>query len=61
MKKEKLKKQIDTLIADEFMNDVEKENMTPTMSDIYYWGLRNLPIKEMKRIIEKENKRGDNE
>ena len=55
MEKEKLKKQIDTLIGEEFMNDDTQEQMTPTMSDIYHWGLRNLPIKKMKAII-KANK-----
>jgi hypothetical protein len=57
MKKEKLKKQIDDLISDEFQTSEEltMEDMTPTMSDIYYWGLRNLTIKKMKEII-KRNK-----
>ena len=57
MKKEKLKKQIDDLISDEFQTSKEltMEDMTPTMSDIYYWGLRNLTIKKMKEII-KRNK-----
>ena len=54
MKKEKLKKQIDDLISSEFQEEA-MEDMTPTMSFIYHWGLRNLPIKEMKRII-KRNK-----
>ena len=57
MKKEKLKKQIDDLISYEFQHSEEGilEDMTPTMSDIYYWGLRNLTIKKMKEII-KRNK-----
>ena len=42
-------------LTDEIMNDAEREDMTPTMSDIYHWGLRNLPIKIMKVII-KRNK-----
>ena len=54
MEKEKLKKQIDDLISSEFQGEV-MEDMTPTMSSIYHWGLRNLPIKEMKAII-KRNK-----
>ena len=54
MEKEKLKKQIDDLISSELGGEVI-EDMTPTMSDIYYWGLRNLPIKIMKVII-KRNK-----
>ena len=54
MKKEKLKKQLDDLISSEIGEEV-MEDMTPTMSCIYYWGLRNLPIKIMKAII-KRNK-----
>ena len=53
MEKENLKKQIEKLIGDEFMDSNIEEDMTPTMSIIYHWGLRNLPIKEMKRIIER--------
>ena len=54
--REKLKKQIDDLISFDFQNNGElSEDMTPTMSDIYHWGLRNLPIKIMKVII-KRNK-----
>ena len=53
--KEKLKKQIDKLISDEFMGNNIQEDMTPTMSSIYHWGLRNMPIKIMKEII-KRNK-----
>ena len=52
--REKLKKQIDKLISDEITNPgrfSSLEDMTPTMSDIYHWGVRNLPIKEMKKII----------
>ena len=55
MEKENLKKHIDKLISDEFMEDDVKEDMTSTMSDIYYWGLKNMPIKIMKTII-KRNK-----
>ena len=54
--REKLKKQIDDLISFDFQNNARKEcseDMTPTMADIYHWGLRNLPIKEMKEIIKK--------
>ena len=56
--REKLKKQIDKLISDEITNPgrfSSLEDMTPTMSDIYYWGYRNMPIKIMKAII-KRNK-----
>ena len=35
---EKLKKQIDDLISSDIMSNAEREDMTPTMSDIYYWG-----------------------
>ena len=54
MEKEKLKKQIDDLISSEIGGE-GTEDMTPTMSAIYHWGLRNLPIKIMKVII-KSNK-----
>ena len=54
--REKLKKQIDDLISFDFENNSEQaEDMTPTMSDIYFWGYRNMPIKIMKAII-KSNK-----
>ena len=54
--REKLKKQIDDLISFDFHNRGElSEDMTPTMSSIYHWGLRNMPIKIMKEII-KRNK-----
>ena len=54
--REKLKKQIDDLISFDFQNNGElSEDMTPTMADIYHWGLRNLPVKIMKVII-KRNK-----
>ena len=54
--REKLKKQIDDLISFDFENNSEQaEDMTPTMSDIYFWGYRNMPIKIMKAII-KRNK-----
>ena len=54
--REKLKKQIDDLISFDFQNNGELSvDMTPTMSDIYYWGKRNMSIKIMKAII-KDNK-----
>ncbi len=54
--REKLKKQIDDLISFDFQNHGElSEDMTPTMSSIYHWGYRNMPIKIMKAII-KRNK-----
>ena len=52
---EKLKKQIDDLISSDIMSNAEREDITPTMSDIYFWGYRNMPIKIMKAII-KRNK-----
>ena len=52
--REKLKKQIDDLISFDFQNNGELSvDMTPTMSDIYHWGKRNMPIKTMKHIIER--------
>ncbi len=55
--REKLKKQINDLISFDFHNRGElSEDMTPTMSSIYHWGLRNLPIKEMKAILKRSKK-----
>jgi len=54
--REKLKKQIDDCIGNDFQNNGElSEDMTPTMADIYHWGKRNMSIKIMKAII-KNNK-----
>jgi hypothetical protein len=54
--RKKLEKQINDLISFDFQNNGEQSNdMTPTMSDIYYWGKRNMPVKIMKAII-KRNK-----
>ena len=53
--REKLKKQIDDLISSDIMTNADREDMTPTMSDIYFWGYGNMPIKIMKAII-KRNK-----
>ena len=54
---DKLKKQLENLIGDDFMNNCVMEDMTPIMSEIYYWGLRNITQKEMKRIIRDRKKK----
>ena len=53
---DKLKKQLSDLIGDDFQNDCVMEDMTPIMSEIFYWGLRNITQKEMKRIIKLRKK-----
>ncbi len=56
--REKLKNEIHKLIGDDIMNNEECKDMTPTMEKIYWWGLSNITINEMKKII-KENKEGE--
>ena len=53
---DKLKKQLSDLIGDDFQNDCVMEDMTPIMSEIFYWGLRNITQKEMKIIIKLRKK-----
>ena len=53
---DKLKKQLSDLIGDDFQNDCVMEDMTPIMSEIFYWGFRNITQKEMKRIIKLRKK-----
>ena len=53
---DKLKKQLSDLIGDDFQNDCVMEDMTPIMSEIFYWGLRNITQKDMKRIIKLRKK-----
>ena len=53
---DKLKKQLSDLIGDDFQNDCVMEDMTPIMSEIFYWGLSNINQKEMKRIIKLRKK-----
>lgn len=54
---DKLKKQLEELISDEFVNNCEhKEDMTPIMREIFNWGFHNITQKEMKRIIKSYKK-----
>ena len=54
---DKLKKQLEELISDGFINNCEdKEDMTPVMREIFNWGLHNITQKEMKRIIKSYKK-----
>jgi len=53
---DKLKKQLDKLITDDFMNNSVMQDMSPIMSEVYYWGMLNIPQKEMKRIIKLRKK-----
>ena len=54
---DKLKKQLENLIGDDFMNNCVMEDMTPIMSEIYHWGVQNITQKEMKRIIRDRKKK----
>ena len=53
---DKLKKELEELIGNEIMSDCELQDMTPLMAQIYYWGLRNINQKEMKKIIKEHKK-----
>ena len=53
---DKLKKKLQELIGNEFMNNCVMEDMTPTMAEVYYWGINNITQKEMKRIIKQHKK-----
>ena len=52
-----LKKELDKLISDDFMNNAIMEDMTPIMSEVFAWGMRNITQKEMKRIIKLRKKK----
>ncbi len=57
--REKLKNEIGNMIRTEIVTGEEgNHDMTPTMEKIYDWGLRNITIEAMKKII-KENKEGE--
>ena len=51
-----LKKELQELISNEFMNNCVMEDMTPTMAEIFCWGINNITQKEMKRIIKLHKK-----
>ena len=52
-----LKKELNKLISDDFMNNAIMEDMTPIMSEVFAWGMRNITQKEMKRIIKLRKKK----
>jgi len=54
--KDILKKELWKCINDDFMNDAVMEDMTPIMSEVFAWGMRNITQKEMKRIIKLRKK-----
>ena len=54
---DQLKKELQKLITDDFMNNEVKEDMTPIMSEVFYWGMRNITQKEMRRIIKLRKKK----
>ena len=51
MNKKELQKQYDKIVGEQIDND-EPIDMYPIMSEVYYWGLRNITPKELKKIIE---------
>jgi len=54
MKKKNIKrKQLDEAISREFMEDEQEAWLTvsPIMESVYYWGMRNIPAKEIDRIL----------
>ena len=54
---DQLKKELQKLISDDFINNEVTEDMTPIMSEVFYWGMRNITQKEMKRIIKLRKKK----
>ncbi len=52
MNKEKLRKQYNKIVDEQINNNEVAGDMYPIMEDIYYWGLRNITQKELKKIIE---------
>tara|TARA_R100000353_G_scaffold75042_1_gene57130 strand:+ start:3565 stop:3741 length:177 start_codon:yes stop_codon:yes gene_type:complete len=52
-----LKKELEKCIRDDFMNNAIMEDMTPIMSEVFAWGMRNITQKEMKRIIKLRKKK----
>ena len=53
--KEKLKKQYNDIVEEQINNDIA-DDMFPIMRDVYHWGVRNIPQKELKKIIERNKK-----
>ena len=53
--KEKLKKQYHDIVGEQINNDIA-DDMFPITRDVYHWGVRNIPQKELKKIIEKNKK-----
>ncbi len=37
-----LKKELEKCISDDFMNNAIMEDMTPIMSEVFAWGMRNI-------------------
>ena len=48
--KSKLHEELRNLLRNE-SHDGDMFDMTPLMSEIYYWGLHNISNKELKKII----------
>ena len=53
--KEKLEKEYSKIVGEQINNDIA-DDMFPIMRDVYHWGFRNIPQKELKKIIEKNKK-----
>ena len=49
----KKRKQLEEAIGKEFMEDNGEAWLTisPVMESVYYWGMRNIPAKEIDRIL----------
>ena len=55
--KEKLRKEYDNIVGEQINSgDEPQEDMYPIMSDVYWWGIRNITQKELKKIIERYTK-----
>ena len=52
-KMNKKRKQLEEAIGKEFMEDNGEAWLTisPVMESVYYWGMRNIPAKEIDRIL----------
>ena len=52
-KTNKKRKQLEEAISREFMEDNKEAWLTisPVMESVFYWGMRNIPAKEIDRIL----------
>ena len=47
------RKELEEAISQEFMEDDQEAWLcvSPIMESVYYWGMRNIPAKEIDRIL----------